>query len=359
MKIKRVLVINEGYSDNLGDQIINDSLQYLLKSHGVKSIDFQDFTKNIKCPIEISVENNLGNKSSVVMHNLKKTIFSMIRIIPAKIRWLIKNTNRVIKTSKNNYDLVIIGGGQLILSNKIFPIAMFWWIFFLRLFGNKNIVLFSVGSGTKFNFIDKLLYKNTLNKVSQIYVRDKKSKEILKNIFNINPKFVYDVAFVYDKIIKRANIVKKNIVVGVIFFGVYNRYNKNRISKEEFFETWIKLLKTNNINLKDINLFYTTKADRVVSLEFKEYISKKYQIELEIIETNTKERLINLLNQSKLVISARMHALILGLTYGCEIITYPVSEKLIEFNNMFNNEFDLKNIQKDINEKLKEILNIK
>ena len=193
MKLNKVLIINEGYSDNLGDQAINDSLQYLLKSNSIENIEFQDFTKNIDAPIEISTGSNTSNKSPLMIQFFKK-------IIPSKIRWLIKNINRIIKASKDNYDLVIIGGGQLILSNATFSIAMFSWVFFLRLFGNKNIILFAVGSGTKFSFIDTLLYRKTLKKISKIYARDEKSKEILKNTFNIDSEFVYDVAFIHNKI---------------------------------------------------------------------------------------------------------------------------------------------------------------
>jgi len=141
MSKKRVLVINEGYSDNLGDQAINDSLQYLLKNSGIKNIDFQDFTKNIDSPINISVADKQGIQKSFAVSILKT-------IISSKIRWIIKNLNRIIKISKKDYDLVLIGGGQLILSNATFSIAMFLWVFCLNFFGNKNIVLFAVGSGS-------------------------------------------------------------------------------------------------------------------------------------------------------------------------------------------------------------------
>jgi polysaccharide pyruvyl transferase WcaK-like protein len=343
----KVLVINEGYSDNLGDQAINDSLQYLLNINEIKDIDFQDFTKNIDQPIPIKLNE---------VQNAKFRIKSIMKyLIPVKIRWLLKNLRRIIKASKNNYDLVIIGGGQLILSNATFSTAMFLWIFFLRLFGNKNIVLFAIGSGSRFSLIDKLLYKIALKKVSNIYMRDKKSQKIIKHNFNINSNFVYDVAFIHNKITQNVNSVKENILLGVISFDVYNRYNKGISSKEDFFESWIKLLKDNHINIKDVKLFYTTQDDGLALLEFKNYISQEYQIKLEVLETNTKDKLIDELNKSKLVISARMHALILGLTYKCKIITYPISNKLIEFDNMFNNDFNLETIQNNIKLKVKDI----
>lgn len=344
----KVLIINEGYSDNLGDQAINDSLQYLLKSNYDAEIMFQDFTRNSKRPKDIVNSQGITNK-------LSKLLKKFYRVIPSKIRWLIENIDRVRSVSKDKYDLVIIGGGQLILSNSTFAIAMSLWVFFLNFFGNKNIVLFAVGSGIKFRFIDKLLYKYTFNKVSKIYVRDYKSQKVLKELFNVNADFVYDVAFIYNKILTTNFSEKENILLGVISLAVYKAYNK-KIAKEQFFESWIKLLEGNDIPLNKVKLFYTTKDDRQASLEFKEYVFKNYDILLELLETRTKNLLIEELAKARLIISARMHALILGLTYNCETITYPVSDKLREFDKMFNSKFDLEEVQDNIETKIKELL---
>lgn len=345
----KVLVLNEGYSDNLGDQAINDSLHFILRENNINEIIFYDFTKNVSKPIEIKM----------ITHNkkFKSFVFQFKKLIPSKVKWLIKNYARVIDISKRKYDLVVIGGGQLLLSNATFAIAMFCWVCFLRLFGNKNIVLFAVGSGPKFSVIDKLLFRYILNNVSDVYVRDQKSQALLKELFGINAKFVYDVAFIHNKIYKVDITKKNNILLGLVSLDVYNRYNKERLIKEEFFETWIRFLGENNIQLKDVKLFYTTKNDRDASLEFQKYIFDKYQIKLTLIETNTKEKLVNELAKSEMVISARMHALILGLTYNSKILTYPISDKLKEFYAMFDSNFELLKIQDNINLKIKEILN--
>ena len=345
----KVLLLNEGYSDNLGDQAINDSFKYLLKSNEIKNIDFVDFTKNINDPKKIAIHEKKNEKRTFAT-KLKKAI-------PPKIRWLLKNTYRVYKASKNRYDKVFIGGGQLILSNDTFAIAMATWIFFLKFFGNKDIVLFAVGSGSRFSFVDKLFYKYVLNNVSKIYVRDFKSQEIIKKLFNIDTKFVYDVAFIHNKITKNLESKKENILLGVISFDVYNRYNSKNLTKEEFFESWVELLTKNNIALNQVKLFYTTQDDRVASIEFKNYILNKYHIALELIETHTKDILVNELDKAKIVISARMHALILGLTYGCEIVTYKISDKLIAFDEMFGKDFELKAVQNNIEMTMKDVLN--
>jgi polysaccharide pyruvyl transferase WcaK-like protein len=58
-----------------------------------------------------------------------------------------------------------------------------------------------------------------------------------------------------------------------------------------------------------------------------------------------------------MVISARMHALILALTYGSKIVTYKISDKLIAFDDIFGENFELLKIQEHINWKIQEVLN--
>lgn len=346
-----ILVLNEGYSDNLGDQAINDSLIFLLKENKIDEIIFHDFTKDINKTIDI--------KTITVKKNSKDLLFYVKKLIPSKVKWLIKNVKRVIIVSNNEYDLVIIGGGQLILSNATFAIAMFTWIFFLRLFGTKNIVLFAVGSGTRFSFCDKLLFGYVLHNVSKVYVRDHKSQKVLKDIFAVKTEFVYDVAFMHNKLSHIKLIEKEQVLLGVISFNVYNKYNQKQLSKVQFFESWINFLNENHISIKKVKLFYTTQEDRQASLEFKEYVLKKYSVALELLETNTKEILVHELEQAKIVISARMHALILGLTYNCHIIPYKVSDKLREFDSMFGSaDFNLIDIQQNIKEKMLESLHV-
>ncbi len=347
---KKILLINEGYSDNLGDQAIKDSLIFLLKNNIVADIEFADFTKKINAPLQISSINQVSNASLI-----KKVIRLLI---PAKIRWIISSFSRIVSKSKEKKDLIVIGGGQLILSNATFAIAMFLWVFVLNLFGNKNIILFGVGSGTNFSFIDKLLYQYSLHNVKDIYVRDYKSKELLKELFNIDAKFVYDVAFCYSLIdTKNIDIELSNkVLLGVTDFEVYKTYNKDNLSIEEYYESWITLLKTNHIDIKNTILFYTTQRDSAESVKFMEYVNNKYAIDLTLLETNTIGELINAISSSEYIVSGRMHALILGVSYRKKIITYSISKKLEEFDRMFNKGVDLKEVQNQIVNQVKIIL---
>lgn len=142
-------------------------------------------------------------------------------------------------------------------------------------------------------------------------------------------------------------------MLGVTSYNVYKTHNKKKITQRKFFDTWIELLSRNHIKINQIVLFYTTELDRKTSIKFKEHVLETYNISLRILETNTINSLVNEIAQSKLVISGRMHALILGIVYNSNFISYPISGKLIEFDRMFNNQnLDLKRIQKQIQKQL-------
>ncbi len=351
MKYKSVLVLNEGFSDNLGDQAINESIHHLLKVNGLNDVKFHDFTKKLSEPSKISTMEQAFLEDTSILVKLS-------RLLPVKLRWLIINLKRVIKVSNHKYDQVIIGGGQLVLSNGTFPMAMFCWVFFLKLFGNKSITICGVGLGTKFSFIDRLLFKYSLMSLSKIYIRDEKSQLILKNLFKVKSEFIYDVAFIHNKSDHQVeHTYEYESLLGVISYSVYEKYAQGGvISKDEFFETWITLLSEYQIPLQTTKLFYTTKEDREASLEFKNYVQREYQINLPLIETNTLDMLIENISCSKVIISARMHALILAFTYNRNITVYPISGKLIEFKNMIDSGVVLEGMQELIESQFTKLL---
>jgi len=346
----KVLVLNEGYSDNFGDQAIKKSIEYLLINNNIRNITFADFTKDLHSKIQYR---NL--------HTAKKSLLKkiLVLIIPKRLIWLLKNVYRIETIASKKYDLVIIGGGQLLLSNQSFPLALLTWVKYLKSRNNHNIVLFSVGAGIKFSLIDKKFLELAINKINKIYVRDCKSQQIVKNIFDKNSLFVDDVAFLYSKISSYEQKKGGNdnlTLLGIVSFNVYKRYNQKKITKEEYFQTWLDILDKKNISIDNIKLFYTTINDRVECFNFKKYIKSTFNKDILICNVNSLEDLIDIIKSSNLVISGRMHALILALSYHKQIYTYLISDKLIEFNRLYGNKIKLNEIQDNIEMQFRGIL---
>ena len=79
----KILLLNEGYSDNLGDQAIKDSLIYFLNQDGANTVHFHDFTKNLNKPIHISI-------TSAIDHRNKVSFIKSCKFNPPGIRWITK-----------------------------------------------------------------------------------------------------------------------------------------------------------------------------------------------------------------------------------------------------------------------------
>lgn len=350
---KKILLVNEGYSDNLGDQAIKDSLIFLLGKEENNRIMFSDFTKNLNFALEIDGEKGDSSNTGGFLKNIVRLLF------PVKLRWLLANFLRINKVAKQDFDLVIIGGGQLILSNDTFSVAMLLWTFLLRFYSNKRIVLFGVGVGDSFSFIDKNIYKYVLNNVDNIFVRDDRSKNTLKTFFKVHSKFIYDVAFAYSFTgIRNVNPLKGGkVLLGVVSIKVYHQYNKKNLSLGDYYETWIQLLNKKNIRLEQVSLFYTTKDDKRESKSFQKYVEKKYKFQIPLLETNTLKKLTFEINKSQKIVSGRMHALILAISYEKQIATYVISGKLEEFKRMFEEDtVDIKLINSQINQTISSII---
>jgi hypothetical protein len=134
-------------------------------------------------------------------------------------------------------------------------------------------------------------------------------------------------------------------IMGIVDFNVFQIYNKIGITKNEYYESWIKLIGFNN--LEKSKLFYTTAEDRREVFSFKVYVSKVYSLNLEILENFNLNEFMHNIKNAGLIISGRMHALVVAKAFEKKYITYPISEKLLQFDLMYKNK-NIVDIQNDI-----------
>jgi len=344
-KEKSILVINEGSSDNLGDQAINQSLKFLVQDNLSKNYSFEDFSRNNKNKIEFALS-NYGSSDNFFY--FKKLI--PLKILISRIVWVRNNIGRIIRSCKNN-DFAIIGGGQLLLPNKKFPFQIYIWTSFFRIYGLKYS-FFSVGTQGNFSNLDKFFLKNALQNASSIYVRDALSRRIILKTFKVKSNLIYDVAFCLDKVLlTKENIkIKNDILVGPIDFNVFKLYKSNSLNRDDYHEIWIDLMK--KYDEKNIKLFYSTNDDKFECILFQKYIFSKTGYTLPILENyNLSEFIENIIN-AKLIISGRMHSLILAKTYKIDFVPYIVSDKVSEFQNIYS-DLNLETIQTKLIDKIK------
>lgn len=346
---KNVLVINEGYSHNLGDQAIMQASMELFKHVGC-GVDFLYLSK--------PRINSLPNYNYNYQYNgvKRKSPFHTLKALISIFYWVLINRRAIInKLNMADYDIISIGGGQLIntsgtnLPNN-FAIALFWLTRLIKRYSKKSKIYFvAIGAADKFNKIERFLYKRALNKADAVCVRDEFSKNVIRNVFNREVDLVPDIAF-YQEQAKGENVEKQNLaLVGIANYEeVVSRYNKGE-SKEEYFNNI--LITINNFENQGyyVKLFYTTLLDARTTIEYNSYLESKGKEQLIICDIKNLEDLVKELKKAKVVYSGRMHALILGIKYNCKVQPYLLSQKLRSFDDAYvKKQINLENTSQEI-----------
>jgi polysaccharide pyruvyl transferase WcaK-like protein len=348
---KHVLIINQGKSENLGDKVIN--------------IILQDILKDNNCEFECAGFTQCSEQNMAFMtEGMKRDIRSSVsRLLPSIFLWFIKYywniKNEFIRVSKKRkYDLVIIGGGQLIKTKCVFPYALLSWYGLIKKYLKCPIILLAVGVDDKFSMVEKLLYKKILPGFSDIYVRDHKSKQILFLEFGINTKYIPDVAFSYSKYYPLLFQEERNIILLMIYNYDTVKYNFGMgYSIEEYYKSWEELLMSNITPDSKIVLAYTTIDDKKETTKFAQYLKEKSKVEFTILFSDNLDKFVSILIKTEKVISGRMHALILGMNYGCAPIPYIISSKIGTFKKEWiDTVVDINLTRRKINDTIRELL---
>ena len=326
---KKVLTINECFSDNLGDQAIALSLSSLLKDEGVEVV-FADFTGN-------KFNSASTDKKASERHFYDKVVAVLKRVeVLRLVAWILKNISRIRNSIKQDVDFAIIGGGQLILNNSYFPISLYMWTLLLK-FYNKDIYLFSVGSGNSFTAIQSYLIRTSLSRVNGVYTRDIVSRDKLKELFYVDSTVIPDVAYSFPELTSVIAPCCNENIVGIVDYNVFTRYakevNQSVVTESEYMSMWLE--KINFFKFKEITLVATTYTDLEQSRRFYKFlIEKNLQLKVQFIDSLlTLSEYCNCLQVTKTVFSGRMHSLILAERFASKVFVWPISQKIISYQN--------------------------
>lgn len=356
--MKKALIINEGYSNNLGDQSINQSITSLFKTKGYDTSFLYLSNPSLTKLPNYTYLSNVTNKTS------EKSFLDKIKTYFVFFYWLFLFRKKIINIlTEEKFDVVAIGGGQLIISSgnfslSSFSITLFWFSLLIKRYSKAKLLLIAVGVSKNFNIFESFLLSKTLKRVETIWVRDVFSKKILKEKFNIYAKLIPDIAF-FDSSKKKKKKKKEELaLVGITSYDeVFLRYNKNnKLSKEEYFKELYHIVLKYQKKAFQVKLFYTTITDAKECINFRVFLIEKYNKNIDICKIEDLSSLVSYLDKAKYVYSGRMHALILGLKSKCNVETYLISQKLQSFDEMYvNKTFSIDQVQKEINQQLIDI----
>lgn len=343
--MKKILLLNRGSSDNLGDQAISFTLQSMLKSLGYE-VDFRDLTEKNTKKRDYYYEAQEKYKSGTSNNKSRNKVI-------LRFFWFVKSISIFHILFKKKYDALLIGGGQLINSNASFPIAIFLWVILFKRISKGKIIFFGVGSVNNLTKFDSYLYKKALSNVDLIYLRDLESMDFVYKEFDRESFYTPDVAFLINNFTSNAFLKEKNtVLIGLTDYSRYIKYNKDK-NEDEFLFFWEKLIYSYLNKGYKISLFYTTINDLVEAFKIQEHFKLKFKLNLSIVDVHNLNDFISVISTSQIVVSPRMHALIIGFVYGCEVVPIVISDKIKSFKNQYlDKTVSLEQLQSQIKELL-------
>lgn len=334
--MKKILLLNQGNTDNYGDIAINDTISAYFEKKGYEVHFFPFWSEEVV----------FGKKYNKYPPIIKKIIWHNINFVDFLNKISIKN-----KFESMDYSAVIIGGGELLSGHPGFNSSLKVWSDILE---EKKIPLYLLGVSGDIKMSEEFLQRNSnsLKKIEKIYVRDQLTAEICKNNYKVNSSYSPDVVFGYHKIFEKKNVSsnKEGLVVVPIEFYNLIQINLN-LENEELYINYLDELTIGSLeNNENVIITCSTKSDQIIAKKLYNHLKNRYShLSISYREYSTIDEYEKILSNSRKVISGRMHALILGIINGCIVDVIPFKEKLIGFGeNYSNRESDRNSLENEV-----------
>jgi polysaccharide pyruvyl transferase WcaK-like protein len=339
----KILIINEGATHNLGDRMILFCLQQLLKQkYSNATLYFQSYSGRPHNPNRQNVSHNVTQKVNFTNTLKNKLPLKIIR----RCLWVFRNIKDIINHKKQNYDLVVIGGGELLDNYWLFPFVCAVWVFCFKSILGKKTILLGVGYGTGMGYWDKKLLKMALSKVDDIYIRDGSSIKRIYEEYRITCKFIPDVVFSVNKFVAAAPRITNKVTIFPVAYHVYQNSSKKPIPLIEhesaYTDFWVNSVRDWQNKGYDVYLSATDVVQDTAIVAAIGVALAKIDIKTTTQIPKDTTELAQIISSSSVVFSGRMHALIIGYTYKCTCVVYPVSHKLQTFSEeILNSQNDI------------------
>lgn len=275
-----------------------------------------------------SLKREIPNVKIIVLSNNPEKTKKMYHVESVN-RWKLPEITKVIKES----DILISGGGSLlqdVTSGKTIPYYLA--IIKIAQFFKKKVIFYSQGVGPVNKDFNKKLIKHVVNKVDGIYVRDKGSKQLLKDI-----GIKKDIGVALDPVL---GIQVPNKVERTKTVGVYIRPWQDEAHDSNLIDSLIPALAwliEQGYKICMIPMHYEQDKD-IANLLGKKLIEKTGQQEaVEVInELLTIEEVVDKTARFELVIGMRLHSLIIAAANQVPIVAISYDPKVTQFMKEVN-----------------------
>lgn len=346
MKNSKVLLLNQGNTPNYGDVAINHTLELFFEQNNIETEFFPFWSEEV---VFGKNYNNYSEKTKKIL-NKSHSILDLFNRL---------SVNKIVSHIQD-YDAIIIGGGELIGSHKGFNSSLKIWSDIAKKY---NIPLYILGVSGDLNMSQTMLKRNkeSLQKASFICVRDGYSHEIFTNFYKVNNLCMTDVVFAYNKLLKQeiSSEPKDDTLLFVPIEFVNNiKKNLKLENEEEYIKYLFNLMNQKLDGIKNVIITTSVLSDDVFAEKFYNYVKENSNINCSLEKYSNINNFLELLKKSKIVVSARMHALILALLNNCKISVIPFKEKLITFEKEYSDSINLQKVENKALDELELVYNL-
>lgn len=337
----KVILAGETYSSNLGDPIIADCLEYIIKSLNpscrISKIDISGRNS-------ISNNNSFNNANSFKVNITNKLNSNISKQILNIITWILrKNQKLKVKWANDLHgaSLLIIGGGNLIMDNALyFPLR----INLLAKCARREKVPYAFhacGVSNNLTSIGKKLYARNIELAQKVSVRDVKSKNRLIDISKeFKSSFVtFDPGLMAAECysIDVTRISNRNTIgLGVAAPKVLSThsYNKLNYSYESLKNFWVKI--ATELNERNIPFQFFTNGsslDQKFAEDIAYEVKRNFKMDcLPLVERNTNpEELVKTISEFRSIIAHRLHACIVATSLRVPVVGLSWDDKMNSF----------------------------
>jgi len=306
---KNIVIIGASLGPNLGDQAVFFALKQIISENGNYTFD--------RYPLKPESMAYLSEKFTL------RWFLQIARIIFADFPIHYVRLVKVVLKS----NLVIIGGGNLILDYSINGPLQFLLTCIIAKILKRKLFICAIGAGPIRYNLSKSIFRVALNLADKISVRDEYSFNVLTSQegLNLDSGIIVktaDPAFVPIKEFGE-KIQNRNNIIGISTFGYETPYHHNAGSKnryDHYIQNMAKLVDEilKQVNAKIVLIPTDSTFDVRAMNDIYNLVSRKDDTELS--HPNSVGELLSLIRNCDILVGTRMHSMILALPYNIPVI---------------------------------------
>lgn len=320
--MSRILLVNQGHTNNLGDQAIDKVLSKFLSGQQHEVYEF---------PYEVQVEQRFASAL-----DRKEILPKMVRRVYPLIDHM--NLTRLEDSLclMPPLDAVVIGGGELLADHRGFNSS---FATLCNYFHKKRIPVLVTGvSGNYPNDYRAERYRAALHKCAYISVRDHSTEKMMLDKYGIKCAYAPDVVFSYQKLYSLPKNSSRHLLCVPVPFSREQFSSMGLHTEEEYADYLISQFNQTNLPV----LFSSTvKGDLPYVKHLADLVQQRTDHKIVLSNDFSFEKFMEDLSSAEVVISGRMHACILGVVCGVAIKPIPYREKLATFSSEYSDEHSI------------------